>query len=342
MAQDPEQQPKLDDAPDPQFPYGATPQEAPSYISPEFYAVQQTAPAQQPEAQSGYTVPTPAAYESPSQNVTPQPPYGSQTMYEPPQRPYGAESNYGHGGPTQGYGYGHNVPSSFALPQATPLPLGEAIRRLPAQYWKVITRPASMTFAEEMGKARWNIVWVQIGCYIVIITLLGFLSNLFVQSRAGTLSATGTLTPDTLALAQKFLALLTFVSTYGQVFLIPLSLFVGTGILFLLAKAFGGDGKFLSQLYSTLLFVVPLGIIVNIATLLLSLLPTFGSLLSFLILFGYLGYEGTLLGLMLMPVHRLSGGRAAGAVLLLFGVALVLSCVLGFIAVIILTATLRP
>jgi len=40
-------------------------------------------------------------------------------------------------------------------PQETPLTLGEAIRQLPRQYVKVVTRPSAAAFAEEVGKARW-------------------------------------------------------------------------------------------------------------------------------------------------------------------------------------------
>ncbi len=341
MAQDPEQQPTIDDAPDPQFPYGATPQAPqevpgprPSYLSPEFYE-QQAAPVQQPETQSGYTVPTPGPY-------IPPPSYNPQAGYAPPQRSYGVDSNYGHGGSAPGYEYRYGVPESFLPPQATPLPLSEAIRQLPGQYWRAITRPSSVTFASEMGKAGWGIVWVQIVFYTVLMTALGFLSNLLLQPRSLAATDTSSLTPATIAVLQKFLGFFTLSSTYGQVLLIPLSLFVGTGVLFLLAKAFGGVGKFLPQLYSTLLFIVPLGIIVNVVVLLLNLLPAVGSLLTILIVFANLGYEGTLLGFMLIPIHRLSGGRAAGAVLLLFGVGLLLACVLSFIVVIILTALAQP
>lgn len=326
MAQDSEQQQNRDEAPDPQYPYGATPQATPlSYISPEFYAAQPEVPVQKYEASSGYTVPTPDPYQA------------SQIQY-------GVESNYGHGGYSQGYGYSAPPFSVPQEPQATPLPLGEAIRQLPAQYWRVITRPSSATFAAEMGKARWNIVWVQIAFYIVLTTILGLLSNLVVQSSTDALSSsnTSTLPAATVAAIQRFLSFISVLSTYGQVLLIPLSLFVGTGLLFMLARAFGGNGKFLTQLYSSLLFLVPLGLILNIVTLLLSLLPGVGSVLGFLAILGYLGYEGTLLGMMLMPVHRLSSGRAAGAVLSLFGVAILLACVLGFIVAILLTASVGP
>jgi len=325
MAQDSEQQQYRDETPDPQFPYGATPQATPlSYSSPEFYTAQPDAPKQKFVEPSGYTVPTPDPYQaSPIQ--------------------YGVESGYGHGGYSQGYGY--SAPPLFApeQPQATPLPLGDAIRQLPAQYWRVITRPSSTIFAAEMGKARWNIVWVQIALYIVFVTIVGLLSNVFPSSGADALSSpsTSTLPAATVAMMQRLLSFMSILSTYGQVLLIPLSLFVGTGLLFLLAKAFGGVGKFLPQLYTSLLFLVPLGVIFNVLILLFSFLPGIGSVLGFLAIFAYLGYQGTLLGMMLVPVHRLSSGRAAGAVLSLFGVAILLSCVLGFLVALLLSASLR-
>ncbi len=321
MAQDPEQ-PNIDEQPDPQFPYGATPQAPPlSYISPEFYKAQPEGPSSQPVESAGYTLPTPEPYQ-------------------PVQ--YGVGSNYGHGGYSQNYGYGVPQYAVQQEPQATPLPLGEAIRQLPAQYWRVITQPSSRIFASEMGKARWNIVWVQIVLYVVIVTVLGILTNAVLPARTDALAGTdtSTLSPSMIAAIQQLVGFVSVLSVYGQIVLLPISLFIGTGLLFMLAKAFGGVGKFLPQLYSTLLFLVPLGVLLNALSLLLAFLPGVGSVLSFLVVLGYLGYEGTLLGLMLVPVHRLSGGRAAGAVLSLFGLAIVLACVLGSIVAVVLTASL--
>ncbi len=324
MAQDSGQQQNMDDAPDPQFPYGATPQATPtplSYISPEFYTAQPDAPLQKSVESSGYTVPTPDPYQA--QQVQ-----------------YGVESNYGHGSYPQDYGYNALPFTAPQQPQATPLPLGEAIRQLPGQYWRVITQPSSTTFAVEMGKARWNIVWIQIVLYIALVTILSTLLNVLVPANTNALSTadTTTLTPDTIAIIQRLASFISILSTYGQILLIPLSLFVGTSLLFMLAKAFGGNGKFLPQLYSTLLFLVPLSVLLNVLTLLLSLLPGIGSGLTLLADFGYLGYEGVLLGLMLVPVHRLGGGRAAGTVLSYYGVAILLSGALGIIIAILLAA----
>ena len=346
MAQEPEQQPQRDEIPDPQFPYGAMasqesqplPAPQPSYLSPEFYA-QQAPPVQQPEAQSGYTLPTPGSYVPP----VPQLPYNPAMGYAPPQQPYGVGSNYGHGGVAPGY-YGNRYgdPQTFLPQPATPLPIGEALRQLPGQYWRAVSRPAGRTFANEMGKAGWGIVWIQIVFYTLFITLLNIIARIIVAQQPLSTTNTSSLSPATVEALQKFTSFLTVFTLYGELLYIPLTLFIGTGILFLLAKAFGGVGRFVQQLYCTLLFLVPLGIILGILSLLLSFLPTAGSLLVILLGLANLSYEGVLMGFMLMPVHRLSGGRAAGSVLLLFGVGLLLVCVLAFILVILVTASIQP
>jgi len=341
MAQEPEQQSPQDETPDPQYPYGAVPQSTPqaasaplSYLSPEFYVQQSPTPVQQTET-SGYTMPTPDAY-IPTPLPSAPPPFDAQTA-----RQYGVESSYGHGAPPpNAQGYGYYPPPTVA--QAAPLPLGQALRELPAQYWRVLTRPSAMTFAREMGKASWNIVWAQIVLYTLIITTLSSLSNLLLPPNTRALTASGTITPETIAITQKVFGFLTILTTYGELALIPVQLFLGTGILFLLAKTFGGGGKFLTQLYSTLLFVLPLGLTINVTALFLILIPALGSVLVFLIGLGNLGYQGVLLGLMLMSVHRLSGGRATGAVLLLFGIALLLGCVIAFFVVLVVAAQGQP
>ncbi len=346
MAQEPEQQPRTDAIPDPQFPYGAMashesqPLPAPqhSYLSPEFYA-QQASPVQQTEAQSGgYTVPTPGPYVSP----VPQPPYNPAMGYAPPQQPYGAGSNYGHGGIAPDY-YGNRYGDTLLPPPpATPLPLAEALRQLPGQYWRAISRPAGATFANEMGKAGWGIIWVQIVFYTLFITLLNIISRLIQAQRPVPATNTSSLSPATIQALQNFTNFIVAITPYIELLYIPLSIFIGTGILFLLAKAFGGVGRFVQQLYCTLLFIVPLGLIVSILSLLLSLLPVGGSLLVILFALANISYEGVLMGFMLMPVHRISGGRAAGSVLILYGIAFLIVCVFAFILAIIFAASIQP
>ncbi len=108
-------------------------------------------------------------------------PYGSApNSYGPPNAPYGsAPSSYGT--PNTFYGSAPNTPYGMpetpygtSVPPRRPLPLQEAIRELPGQYLRVITKPSTAVFAEEQGKAAWNIVWVQLIALAIITSLLVF------------------------------------------------------------------------------------------------------------------------------------------------------------------------
>lgn len=236
--------------------------------------------------------------------------------------------------PQQGqYGYGYAPPPGpgYAPPftPSTPLPLGEAIRQLPQQYIKVLTKPSAQTFAEEMGKAKWDIVWVQLIGYAVVVTLLLYLStltNTALYNPSG-LSGAGASSVDPAAirlLVQRILLL--------DVIFIPIGFFISVGIYYLIAKAFKGVGTFLAQSYTTLLFQAPLSIL----GLLLALVPFVG------FIGGFVGIYSIVLNVFsIMAVHRLSGGKATLVVLLPVIVATVLGCIIFFVAIAAIIATLR-
>jgi hypothetical protein len=210
------------------------------------------------------------------------------------------------------------------VPPVSPLPLEEAIRELPNQYIRVVTKPGTATFAQEQGKAAWNIVWVQILILAILNTIGGFIVLNF------TLPATYSsmnVPPESM----QALHSLSGIFPLSYIIITPLSIFIVTGIYHLIAKAFGGRGTFLTYCYSYLLYGVPLGIV----TLILSLIP-FVNYLTFLV--GI--YEIVLQVFMTMAVHRLSGGRATLAVLILPIIAVVLSCVL--VIVLVTVAMHRP
>ena len=271
---------------------------------------------------SGYGNP-----QNPYGTPPPENPYSAPPPANPyaPQNPYGApnygDANYQNAAPgQQSYGY----PPPPQSPQAAPLPLGQAIQQLPNEYIKVVTHPSAQTFAEEMGKADWGIVWVQLIAYAVIAAILGFLASLISPTRFNTTTSGIS--------ATEFTALAGGISFF-YIIIIPIGFFIGMGVLYGLSKAFGGQGSFVQQSYTSLLFSVPLGILVS----LVGLIPIAGSFIGFAI--GI--YEIVLQIFAIMAVHRLSGGKATAVVLIPIGVLLVLVCGLFIVLIAIIASAAR-
>jgi hypothetical protein len=190
--------------------------------------------------------------------------------------------------------------ASAAQP-AAPLPLREAIKRLPRQYKNVLTKPGAATFAEEMGKAEWRMVWVQLMGLTVLglIFLVVFYSIFFAIFGSFLPSSFTTFLPPLWLL----LVLVSLFSLVG----VPAGFFLGQGITYLLAQAFGGQGSFLAQAYNALLIQTPITIISYI----LAFIPIVGSVGSLIGIYVYV-----LEVFSLMAVHRLSGGKATAVVLI--------------------------
>src|SRR5437764_689764 len=172
MSQDPNQRQ------DPYSGYGDVPQSSNLYGTPPSQSLQPP-PQQDPYGAPAYN-PYGAGYGQPAQPSQPGdygsvPGYDLQSNYDPPPN-YGTPPNYGpppsyqqqnYGTPYGALNYGQ---PGYGTPVASaPLPLGEAVRQLPNQYIKVLTKPSVLTFDQEKGKAAWDIVWVQL-----IILAVGF------------------------------------------------------------------------------------------------------------------------------------------------------------------------
>jgi hypothetical protein len=185
------------------------------------------------------------------------------------------------------------------LPQGAPRPLSEEIKELPRQYIKVLTEPGVATFAAEMGRASWRMVWVQLLGWGVISTILGWVAQAIFASISYRFA--GSLSPQVMQQISANSA------SYGGIIGVPLGFFIWMGLVYLLAKAFNGQGTFLTQSYTSLLFQAPLGVLSGI----LGLVPYFG-LLSFAVFI----YGIVLQVFALMAVHRLSGGKATAVVFL--------------------------
>jgi hypothetical protein len=244
----------------------------------------------------------------PSPPPYPPTPYPPATPYPPV---YPNQPGYGYPSPNQGYGYNP--------PPTSPLPLGQAIRELPQQYWRVLSKPSAQTIAQEIGKADWGIVWVEITGYAILGALLyalGFRLNP-AFSQLNTLSTPNN--PVNVAMIQNIMTGFAF----SMVIWIPIGLFIGVGIYYLIAKAFHGEGTFLQQMYGTLLITVPIGLL----SFLLNIIPVVGSLAVFALSI----YAIVLNIFMLMAVHRFSGGRATLVYFIPVIVIILLACIFSFI-----------
>jgi hypothetical protein len=190
------------------------------------------------------------------------------------------------------------------------IPLGQAIRELPAQYLKIITRPSVQTFSAEKGKARWSSVWLQLSALGILSTLLSVLSQLMAPPHVGNVPGVNPATVQ--AITTTLLALFILFGT-------PFSFLVAGAVLYWLARLFKGDGSYLQQVYTMTLFGVPLVLL----SFLLQLLPATSSWLPYL---PHL-YSLVLLVPSLMAVHHLSWGKALAILLIPLGIVLVLTFV---------------
>ena len=303
-------------AQDPNSGYGSNPQNP--------YGAPQNPYGQPQPPQNPYGQPQPPQNPYGGQPQPPQNPYGAppQTPYPDPQNPYGqpAQSLYG----MQQPGYGApGYPVAVAA-----LPLGEAIKQLPQQYIKVTTKPSAASFAEELPKAAWDITWIQILFWVVGGVVIGLIGGLFSAATSATLANLSGSGSSSAAMASAIAATRGAGSGFGAIIGIPLSFFIVVGVQYLLAKMFKGEGTFVGQAYTFLLFQVPLGIL----SALIGIIPIVGLLSAVVSI-----YAVVLNVFQIMASHRLSGGKATAVVLIPIGVVFLLGllCVFAFAAVLI-------
>jgi len=198
------------------------------------------------------------------------------------------------------------------------------MQELPNQYIRVLTKPSAQSFAEEMGKADWGMVWIQLLIWALIGTILGLIRAAIGLAGLSFVS-NNTFNPAAITALTVSGSTFSFIS-------VPVFFFILVGIQYLLAKAFQGQGNFLTQSYTTLLFEVP----INIVSYLLAFIPILGGIAGFA-----LSIYGIVLNVFaIMAVHRLSGGKAVGVVLIPIAVLILLAFLCIFaIAAIIIAAT---
>jgi hypothetical protein len=139
-------------------------------------------------------------------------------------------------------------------------PLSAALLRLPQQYFNAIVKPTIATYTQIKGQASWRLVWIQLLAWAILDAALGVLVN------AVSPPATGSSFSHFFALA----------TSYGLVVVVPALFFALMGVVYWIAKAFGGQGTILELCYTSLTVEAPLGILSK----LLALIPNVGRILN--------------------------------------------------------------
>src|SRR5579885_1297915 len=209
-------------------------------------------------------------------------------------------------------------PQNNGGPPGAPLSLGEAVRRLPAIYWRIFTRPSSATFAEEVGGARWDIVWTQL-----------FFTPSTSNVGAGTV-------PD--LISPQTIQNITRIATGVAILLFPAFFFMVQGIYYFLARRmFHGQGTFLAQCHTSLLVQAPINLVSTICGLLVGLVAFLPTPMTFtlpaiwLYSLGVSVYFYVLQIMSIMAAHRISAMNAAGVVFIPLAILMFLAFIFGII-----------
>lgn len=187
------------------------------------------------------------------------------------------------------------LPSDKEIPltRADTVPsLRSELSQLPQRYFNAVVKPSLATYTADKGSASWSLVWIQLLAWAILDAMLGLLVNLIYPPATGT----------------TFSRLFSLATSLGLIGVVPLLFFILMGIVYFLARAFGGQGTFLEQCNSSLYIQAPLGIFSK----LLALIPVVGRILnSVLSLYGIV-----LQVFVIMAVHHLSRGKAIATILI--------------------------
>jgi len=182
--------------------------------------------------------------------------------------------------------------STLAKQTDTVPSLSTALSQLPQHYFNALVKPSIATYTADKGNASWSLVWIQLLSWAILDATLGLLVNFIYPPATGT----------------TFSRLFSLTSSIGLIVVVPILFFLLMGIVYLLARAFGGQGTFLEQCNTSLYVQAPLGIFSK----LLALIPFVGRILnSVLSLYGIV-----LQVFVIMAVHRLSRGKAIATILI--------------------------
>jgi hypothetical protein len=150
-----------------------------------------------------------------------------------------------------------------------------------------VTKPNVQTYAAEVPRADQNRLLMSVGLATVISAVLGLLGGILSHNMVG--------------------------GFIGSLIFTPLTFFIGQGIVYLLARAMGGTGNFMTQSYVMSTFWAPL--------LVLRSIPIVGGFIGIIAVL----YSLYLTYLALQPTQRLESNKALMVVGILLAIFVVLA-----------------
>jgi hypothetical protein len=160
--------------------------------------------------------------------------------------------------------------------------------KLIVQYKNVLLHPHAVTFRVEQEQAHWKSVWTQLILLGFVCALLAILNTMITPTPLAAISGMDVATERSVVTIATMLFI--FVGT-------PISFFAIGGIVYGLCRIVHGQGTYLRQMYTLVLFGVPIVLLSSI----LQLIPQTSAWLPWL---PYI-YSIYLLGCSIIAVHSM-------------------------------------
>jgi hypothetical protein len=206
----------------------------------------------------------------------------------------------------------------------------EGFGHLLQSYINAVTKPNASTFEAEIPNASWPKVLIGIAAVAVVGLIMAFIAAGAAAATVDQLSSQFGDQFDTEAYGSLLAASTNPVWSLIQPFI---TFFLGAGLLWLMAKMFGGQNSdFMTHSYLLSLSYTPTRVVAG----LVSIIPCIGALVGLV-----LGlYQIYLAGLAMQASQRMEAGRAQMAAWIGAAVILLLVCVCALVAVSLFAATL--
>jgi hypothetical protein len=172
----------------------------------------------------------------------------------------------------------------------TPMVSQASVQDVINSWIAALTRPSVQTFSNELARFSQNRLFMSVGLATLVAAVFGLLGGIFSGNLVG--------------------------GFIGALIATPIAFFLGQGVVWLIARLFGGTGDYMQQAWVNSTFWAPLLIISQ-----LSFIPIIGGLIA---LAGWV-YSLYLMYLALQPVQRLDSQRSLFVVLTLLAIGVVLA-----------------